>query len=726
MLKLQDSREGRVISDEEANAEILKDPLAIDLAKLFVIDSNNNLPFANIDFGNNKFSGNQSNISDPKATFADPKLLNAYNAVEINKLLHQLAFQQPNLFAQNKSNNVKRNNQENIQDSVSDWPQHLKFDSYSSTGLRIDTRTSKEIKDPSTNYISYKLLNEFYESLLFTTDINFALSVAEVLYTRIKVDDEEFINNFACLYYSNKKNMLMIEMIESIFQPIVKSKTKLNESIASLNGRVEKIGTRHSQEVLIFSPLETENDIESKILKRGGAEGRENYAQISEGEFVLLNMNEAPNMFAQQMNPFMSMNYMQNNFNQLNKNPFAPENLANGMIACVREVQKDFKVKLFILPNKEQAELLSQGGRTWTITKLTNRTSIDKTSEALETFATQVTMAQPLLQILLSPPIGNNNYVQKLAESKVYTGSQNQENPVTNLNASQQKALNSSTFHLLTLIQGPPGTGKTTTAVEIVLEWLRVSPAPILACADSNVAVDLLYREFLQAGINAVRIGAGFEERAEFQNDKNYRNYVSLLSSRQYHQANNIKFGIIKRIIAEANVICATCVGTTSDYLKGAIFPRVIMDEATQANELSTLIPLIKGCQQLVLIGDHKQLPPTVISTFAQSKGMTISLFERLVKQGVQPNLLDVQYRMHPSIAEFPSSQFYNRMLKNGVVSAERPMIPGFNWPNQSVRVAFVNVKGVEEIYSASIQNARFVKKIRKNANFILGKLKLL
>lgn len=95
--------------------------------------------------------------------------------------------------------------------------------------------------------------------------------------------------------------------------------------------------------------------------------------------------------------------------------------------------------------------------------------------------------------------------------------------------------------------------------------------------------------------------------------------------------------------------------GTSSDYLKGKVFPRVLIDEATQSTEAQTLMPLIKGCRQLVLIGDHKQLPPTVISLFAQSKGMTISLFERLIKQGVKPVLLVTQYRMHPTIAFFPS-----------------------------------------------------------------------
>ena len=39
-------------------------------------------------------------------------------------------------------------------------------------------------------------------------------------------------------------------------------------------------------------------------------------------------------------------------------------------------------------------------------------------------------------------------------------------------------------------------------------------------------------------------------------------------------------------------------------------------------------------CQQLVLVGDHHQLPPTVISEQAEAEGLTLSLFERLVHAG--------------------------------------------------------------------------------------------
>lgn len=42
------------------------------------------------------------------------------------------------------------------------------------------------------------------------------------------------------------------------------------------------------------------------------------------------------------------------------------------------------------------------------------------------------------------------------------------------------------------------------------------------------------------------------------------------------------------------------------------------------------------------------------------------SLFERLVILGHEKHLLDVQYRMHPSISLFPNTVFYNGEIKNG------------------------------------------------------------
>ena len=47
------------------------------------------------------------------------------------------------------------------------------------------------------------------------------------------------------------------------------------------------------------------------------------------------------------------------------------------------------------------------------------------------------------------------------------------------------------------------------------------------------------------------------------------------------------------------------------------------------------LVPMIHGCRQMVLLGDHRQLRPTVVSDAAAEGGLRFSLFERLIKCGV-------------------------------------------------------------------------------------------
>lgn len=37
-------------------------------------------------------------------------------------------------------------------------------------------------------------------------------------------------------------------------------------------------------------------------------------------------------------------------------------------------------------------------------------------------------------------------------------------------------------------------------------------------------------------------------------------------------------------------------------------FSTVLIDEATQATEAAALVPIIRGCQQLILVGDQNQV----------------------------------------------------------------------------------------------------------------------
>lgn len=70
---------------------------------------------------------------------------------------------------------------------------------------------------------------------------------------------------------------------------------------------------------------------------------------------------------------------------------------------------------------------------------------------------------------------------------------------------------------------------------------------------------------------------------------------------------------------------------------------------------------------------------------------LTCSMFSRLRQVGLPVRMLNVQYRMHPSIALFPSSQFYNGKLNNGVSEEERKAPAGFIWPNEKEPVVLLN-----------------------------------
>ena len=90
-------------------------------------------------------------------------------------------------------------------------------------------------------------------------------------------------------------------------------------------------------------------------------------------------------------------------------------------------------------------------------------------------------------------------------------------------------------------------------------------------------------------------------------------------------------------ILQSAKLVLSTVsMAGSSSMAEAGAFDLCVIDEAAQLVEAESCIVLARwpGLRGLVLVGDHRQLPATVISQEAKSRGYGRSLFERLVERG--------------------------------------------------------------------------------------------
>ncbi|XP_012837482.1 PREDICTED: uncharacterized protein LOC105958028 [Erythranthe guttata] len=145
-------------------------------------------------------------------------------------------------------------------------------------------------------------------------------------------------------------------------------------------------------------------------------------------------------------------------------------------------------------------------------------------------------------------------------------------------------------------------------------------------------------------------------------------------------------------------IFCTTSTAYTLHKCKTELFKMLVIDEAAQVKECESNIALqIPGLMHAVLVGDEYQLPATVKSKISEKAGFGRSMFERLSLLGHPKHLLNVQYRMHPSISRFPNSSFYrNQILDAPIVqcrSYERCYLQGRIYGPYS----FINIPGSNE-----------------------------
>ncbi|HYG40260.1 MAG TPA: AAA domain-containing protein [Cytophagales bacterium] len=321
---------------------------------------------------------------------------------------------------------------------------------------------------------------------------------------------------------------------------------------------------------------------------------------------------------------------------------------------------------------------------------------------------------------------------------------------IPSLNFSQNDAINNIlSAEDAAIIHGPPGTGKTTTLIEAIIATLK-NEKQVLVSAPSNNAVDLLTQKLSERGINVLRFGnpariseslihhsidvkvtehkdfksiKELKKRAsEFRNmaskykrhfGREERNQRKALYDEAYKildEANKIESYIVEDLIEKAQVITCTPVGSVNYLLRDRTFNTVFIDEAAQALEPASWIPITRA-KKVIFAGDHFQLPPTVKSDEAARKGLAVTLFERTIKVQKADVMLKVQYRSNEEIMGFSSNYFYKNDLHADDSVKNNALAPGNTIDLLSKPVEFIDTAGcgfneTYETSDTSVENA--------------------
>lgn len=185
--------------------------------------------------------------------------------------------------------------------------------------------------------------------------------------------------------------------------------------------------------------------------------------------------------------------------------------------------------------------------------------------------------------------------------------------------------------------------------------------------------------------------------------------HPSMKDVRNVYQASRMQ----KKLISKCQVIFSTATGAGLGMLRqhGIDFDTVLVDEAGQLSSANTRVASCKAQRRVVLIGDHKQLRATV---HENSKKLYFeeSLFEKLHRSNCPCVMLDTQYRMHPSLIQFSSEQFYDGKICSAESVKELQPFTCFPFSGKHHAVWVDVVKGREKRVGTSFSNEEEAKLI--------------
>jgi ATP-dependent RNA/DNA helicase IGHMBP2 len=171
--------------------------------------------------------------------------------------------------------------------------------------------------------------------------------------------------------------------------------------------------------------------------------------------------------------------------------------------------------------------------------------------------------------------------------------------------------------------------------------------------------------------------------------------------------ANTVAASIDKFEVLSCSVILGTIVSVGKKLLlknlRTSDVGVLIIDEASQCTIPETLIPMIYRPDVCLLVGDPKQLPPTVTPE-AAAKGYSVSMMEAVLSQenGYRSFYqLTEQYRMPHELCEWTSRKYYDGSLvtADDVYAREDISLSGCALFGKSV--AFVDISSGKEAKNA-------------------------
>jgi hypothetical protein len=296
--------------------------------------------------------------------------------------------------------------------------------------------------------------------------------------------------------------------------------------------------------------------------------------------------------------------------------------------------------------------------------------------------------ASPVLRAVLDPSIDvlGHWHPPPLPEEDFVRGD---EAKAPKANASQRAAV-CALRNALEKIQGPPGTGKSTTIYHVITQ--RVPPGRrVLVTCSRNVAIESIAQKLEACDAEILVVGApgriGSTARkhlldAKVESHPKVRAVAAAsLGGFQSEAALDAAKSVRGDLMEKCQLVLCTIASTSrllrewEEHVKQPLrVHTVVVDECGCTPESSTALLLNLRPQNLVLLGDHNQLPPCslVPPQALKGTGHDRSTLERCVMaSGGRVHRLTEQYRMHPRICEAVSRRFYQDQLDTAPATAE-------------------------------------------------------